>query len=137
MLSASDMIIMAFFFLLRPREYTDSVLDATPFTLGDVHLFVGTTRLDIINAPDSENHLARAVMLTFTKQKNGVKNKVLRMGLSGNPLVCAVKALTLRVCHLQTHNVLLLTPHCTRLHWVGTARLVRHPGSHHKKHRTT
>ena len=61
------MIITAFFFLLRPDEYTDSVSDATPFTLGGVQLFVGTTRLDIVNAPDSELHLARAVMLTFTK----------------------------------------------------------------------
>ena len=72
------MIITAFFFLLCPGEYTDSVSDATPFTLGEVQLFVGTTLLDIVNAPDSELHLARAVMLTFIKQKNGVKNEILR-----------------------------------------------------------
>ena len=37
----ADMIIIAFFYLLRPGEYTDSASDTTPFTLADVQLFVG------------------------------------------------------------------------------------------------
>ena len=64
------MIITDFFLLLRPGEYTDSVSDTTPFTLRDIRLFVGTRRLDISNAPDAELHLAQAVLLTFTTQKN-------------------------------------------------------------------
>ena len=32
------------------------------------------------------------------------------MGLSGDPLVCAVKAVALRVCHLRSHNAPLSTP---------------------------
>ena len=31
-----NMIIITFFFLLLPGEYTDSPSDTTPFTLGDV-----------------------------------------------------------------------------------------------------
>ena len=104
------MIITAFFLLLRPGEYTDSMSDATPFTLGDVQLFVGITQLDISSVLDSELHLARAVMLTFTKQKNGVENGVLHMGLSGDPMVCVVKAVPQRVCHLQSHNAPVSTP---------------------------
>ena len=94
------MIITAFFLLLRPGEYTDSVSDAAPFMLVDVQLFVSTRRLDVSSAPDAELHLARAVMLTFTKQKNGVQNKVLRMGLSRDLMVYVVKDVTRQVFHL-------------------------------------
>ena len=48
--------------------------------------------------------------LTFTTQKNGVENKVIKMGLSGCPRVCAVKAVTRRVCHLRSHNAPAKTP---------------------------
>ena len=66
--------------------------------------------MDTSSAPDAELHLAQAVMLTFTKQKNGVENEVLRMDLSGDPMVCVVKAVTRRVCHLRSHNASVSTP---------------------------
>ncbi|KAL3822916.1 hypothetical protein ACHAXA_010699 [Cyclostephanos tholiformis] len=68
--AASDMIILAFFFLLRPGEYTDNAGD--PFRLTDVQLFIGDTRLPLLTAPASELCLARFALLTFTTQKNGV-----------------------------------------------------------------
>ncbi len=69
--AASDMIINAFFFLLRPGEYTDN--DGDPFRLEDVQLFIGNTRLPLMTAPESELRLARFASLTFTTQKNGVR----------------------------------------------------------------
>ena len=108
--AAADMIIIAFFFLLRPGEYTDSKSDTTPFTLGDVQLFVGPRRLNLATASDAELQLARAVSLTFTTQKNGVENEVIKLGLSRDPRVCAVKAVTRRVCHLRFHNAPASTP---------------------------
>ena len=108
--AAADMIIVAFFFLLRPGEYTDSASDTTPFTLGDVQLFVGVRRLNLATASDAELYLARSVSLTFTTQKNGVENEVIKLGLSGDPRVCAVKAVTRRVCHLRAHNAPVSTP---------------------------
>ncbi len=49
---ANNMIIIAFFYLrLRPGEYTDSKSDTTPFTLGDVQIFIGPRRLDLTSAP--------------------------------------------------------------------------------------
>ena len=108
--AAADMIIIAFFFLLRPGEYTDSKSDTTPFTLGDVQLFVGLRRLNLATASDAELQLARAVSLTFTTQKNGVENEVIKLGLSRDPRVCAVKAVTRRVCHLRFHNAPASTP---------------------------
>ena len=42
-------------------------------------------------------------------QLNRVENKVLGMGISGDPMVCVVKAVTRRVCHLRPHNAPILT----------------------------
>jgi hypothetical protein len=65
--TASDMIIIAFFFLLRPGEYTDN--DGNPFRLEDAQLFIGDTRLPLMTAPESKLHLARFASLTFTCRK--------------------------------------------------------------------
>ena len=108
--AAADMIIIAFFFLLRPGEYTDSVSDTTPFTLGDVQMFIGTLRLDIVTADEQLLNQALSASLTFTTQKNGVENEVIRQGLSGDPYVCCVKATKRRVCHLRAHNAPLSAP---------------------------
>jgi hypothetical protein len=108
--AAADMIITAFPFLLRLGEYKDYVSDSTPFTLGNVQIFVGTSRLDIFSALGAELYLAGAVLITSTTQKNGTKNKVIEMGLSGDPLVCVAKAVTRRVCHLRLHNAPPMTP---------------------------
>ena len=44
------MIILAFFFLLRPGEYTDNNGDTNkhPFLLEDIQLFIGDTRLNLL-----------------------------------------------------------------------------------------
>ena len=38
--AVADMIIIAFFFLLRPGEYTGATNDDTPFRIQDVQLFI-------------------------------------------------------------------------------------------------
>ena len=51
--ATADMIIIAFFFLMRPGEYTDtSSEDACPFKLEDVQLFIGQRRIDLATASD-------------------------------------------------------------------------------------
>ncbi len=82
------MIIMAFFFRLRPGEYTDN--DGDPFRLEDVQLFTGDTRLPLMTAPESELRLARFALLTFTTQKNGVRSEVIGLACSGDPYLCPV-----------------------------------------------
>ena len=47
----ADMVVLAFFFLLRPGEYTSGPSESTPFSLADVQLFIGNIRLDITTAP--------------------------------------------------------------------------------------
>ena len=88
----ADMIILAFFFLLRPGEYTGTSNDAQPFRLCDIALSVGNTKLDLSSASDSSLFGATFVTLEFTTQKNGVRGEVIGLGRSGDPLCCPVLA---------------------------------------------
>ena len=66
------MIIIAFFFLLRPGEYTGTKSDSSPFRLSDVTFSVGHTVFDTETVTDNNLAAATFVILTFTTQKNGV-----------------------------------------------------------------
>ena len=118
--AASDMIIMAFFFLLRPGEYTDN--DGDPFRLENVQLFIGDTRLPLMTAPESELRLARFASLTFTTQKNGVRGEVIGLACSGDPYLCPVQAIIRRVLYLRMHSAPPTTP---------LAALFQHPRQGH------
>jgi hypothetical protein len=109
----TDMIIIAFFFLLRPGEYTNSASDTTPFTIADVQLFIGGRRLHIPTSTDAELLTATFASLTFTTQKNGVRGEVIGLGLSGDAYLCCVRACARRVIHLRTHNASATTPLAT------------------------
>ena len=65
--AVADMIINAFFFLLRPGEYTGTKYDSSPFHLSDVTFSVGRTVFDTATAI--------FVILIFSTQKNGVRGE--------------------------------------------------------------
>jgi hypothetical protein len=73
------MIILAFFFLLRPGKYTDNDGNNNkhPFLLENIQLFIGDTRLNILRDSEARLNQARFVSLTFTHQKMGSKEKSL------------------------------------------------------------
>jgi hypothetical protein len=106
--AAADMIIIAFFFLLRPEEYTDNKKD--PFRLADTQLFIGKRWLPILTAPAAELCQARFALLTFTSQKNGVRGKVVGLACSGDPYLCPVQAIIHRVLYLRSHSAPPSTP---------------------------
>ena len=100
----ADMAVLAFFFLLRPGEYTSSTGDTTPFTFADVQLFAGARRLCLRTASAATVRSATFCTLTFTSQKNGVRGEVIGLARSGSPLVCPVHALVNRILHLRKHD---------------------------------
>jgi hypothetical protein len=74
------MIILAYFFLLQPGEYTDNDgdTDKHPFLLEDVQFFIGDTRLNLLTDPDS--HLspqAQASSICISRRRMGFKEKSL------------------------------------------------------------
>lgn len=102
--AVADMIILAFFFLLRPGEYTGSNNDDTPFRLQDVQLWIGTRRIDLYLAPEAELAAATSVSLTFTTQKNGVRGEIVNHGCSGHPFLCPVQVVIRRLRHLRANH---------------------------------
>lgn len=108
----ADMIIIAFFFLLRPGEYSFSKTDSDPFLLADVQFWIGHQRLNTMTATHSQLLQATFVSLTFTTQKNGVRGEVIGLACSGELFLCPVKALARRVFHLRQHNAAPTTPLC-------------------------
>ena len=118
LMATADMITIAFFFLLRPGEYTATRSDTTPFQLQDVQLFTGPQRLNLTTATVPQLQASTFASLTFTNQKNGVRGEVIGLGRSGNPNLCPVVSIVRRVCHLGSHNAAPTTPlakvHTTR-----------------------
>ena len=67
------MILIAFFFLLRPGEYTGTKYDSSPFRLSDVTFSVGSTVFDTSTATNNDLAASTFVILTFSTHKNGVQ----------------------------------------------------------------
>ena len=93
----ANMICIAFFFCLRPGEYTGTTTYDQAFALDDVALFLGDRRLRTATAPDADVAMATHVHLTFTTQKNGEKGEVIAHARSGDPLCCPVTSIARQV----------------------------------------
>ena len=104
------MITLAFFFLLRPGEYTDSSLESTPFILADTQVFIGDRHISPLTSSTVDIGNATFVSLTFTTQKNGVHGEVIGLGRSRDNTLCPVQALTCRIIHLRTNHAAPTTP---------------------------
>lgn len=112
-IAIADMIALAFFFLLRPGEYTGNPSDTTPFRLCDVQLSIGQQRLNLQTATDATIESATFASLEFTSQKNGVRGEVIGLARSGNIMLCPVRSVIRRVLHLRRSGAPLTTPLAT------------------------
>ena len=76
-LAAANVLILGFFFLLRPGEYLGVPNDATDtlFRLKDVAFWVGSRGLQHHVCPVADLQAATFVTLTFTRQKTGYATK--------------------------------------------------------------
>jgi hypothetical protein len=99
----ADMITITFFFLLRPGEYSGTLLDDAAFKMQDVGLYIQGCKLDLLAENTAEIQSSTSVSCTFTTQKNGNHNEKLVQGLSGDPWCYPVKAIV--------HSVLLHWKH--------------------------
>ena len=99
--TVTEIIIIAFFFLLRPGKYTDTKYDSSPSHLSDVMFSVGCTVF--YTATDTDNELAAAVfvILVFNTQKNGVRGEKIGHGATEEPLWCPKEALCCQVSHIR------------------------------------
>jgi len=107
----ADMLIIGFYFLLRPGEYaaTDNP-DASPFHFQAVHLLIRDCQLNNYTATDWEHNQVSFITLEFTNQKNGVRSELIGLGWSGHPTWCPVHSLINRIKHLRSHGAPSTTP---------------------------
>jgi hypothetical protein len=106
----SDMIAIAFYFLLRPGEYTGTTTDDAFFCMLDVSFYIGAIRLDTMLASPAGLQAATSVAYTFTTQKNGKRGENIIHSRSGNALCCPVCASIRRVKHMRLHGAKSTAP---------------------------
>jgi hypothetical protein len=101
-LATIDMLWIAFFFLLRPGEYTRPSEYSHPFQLHDVQLWQDSIAVNIFTCPATQLHACTFVSLTFVKQKNGNCGEAIGHGRSGDPFACPVLAVARRLHYLRS-----------------------------------
>ena len=74
------MIIIAYFFLLRPREYRGPKSDIPPFHLEDT-AFIFSRSVFVTTSTASDLKATNFVTLTFTTQENRVREKNRKQGV--------------------------------------------------------
>jgi hypothetical protein len=109
-MTIADIITIAFFFLLRPGEYTGTLSDDAAFKMQDFGLYIQGCKLDLFAASTAEVKSATSASYTFTTHKNGNQNEKLVQGLSGDPWCCPVKATVRCVLLHQRHKASLAIP---------------------------
>ena len=109
---AAECLVLAFYFLLRPGEYLGIPNEAINhlFRLRDLKLWVGSRALDLSTCPIADLQASTFATLTFTRQKNGVRNETIGHGHSGHPQLCPVLCLVARVIALWDAQAPPATP---------------------------
>ena len=102
--AVADMLCIAFYFLLRPGEYTGTTTDDHPFLIQDVVLHLGNKPLDTYTADIRHLQAATSVTYTFTTQKNANRNEQIAHGRSCHPLCCPVNATIRCLLYHRQHN---------------------------------
>jgi len=107
----SDMLLLTYYFLLRPGEYAFSNnADATPFRVKHAHFFCGDRRLHWATAMPRDWSEVTKVALEFDRQKNGVRGEMVGLAPSGHDQWCPVKILSKRVSALRQQGASADTP---------------------------
>lgn len=125
-----NLIIVAFYWLLRPAEYLsspDAESRSQAFRFCDVTL---TIRGKVYSAPTAPLHdetdvaAIETASLTFTDQKNAVKGEQISQSANNDPNLCPAKAIGRLCLHLIQHNAPPTTPlymhfnsHPTKNNW--------------------
>ncbi|KAI2502175.1 hypothetical protein MHU86_12311 [Fragilaria crotonensis] len=119
--AAGDCLLLAYYFLLRPGEYSGHprTTEDDLFRLQDVGVMIGHRRLAPLTCPIPDLLATTFVSLTFTSQKNGVRGETIGHGRSGHPTLCPVHALVGRLLQLRRAGAVPTTP----------INAFRHPGA--------
>ena len=109
-----NLCILAFFWLLRPAEYTNSLEDgrSQAFRFMDVHFHIDGKIYAAPSAPLNDETILRIAHTTleFSDQKNCVRGEKVGHAATKDPFFCPCKAAGRLALHLQRHNAAPETP---------------------------
>jgi len=94
------MMLLGFFFLLRPGKYTYAKDNDHPFRLMDVSFQSPDGVFNATTITDEQLRTCTKVHLEFTDQKNGEKGEAITHGDNDDDIVTPFKAVLRRVRHL-------------------------------------
>ena len=111
-----DLIIVAFFWLLRPAEYLEPTTQGArsqPFQLQHIHLTTGDMVYHAPTAPLNDATFVSRITyatLTFADQKNAVRGEQVGHRATSDPFLCPAKALGRIASRLQQWGATPTTP---------------------------
>ena len=101
-LAAADLLWLAFFFLLRPGEYSGSSSESHPFRLSAVQLWAADVSVDPFTSPANLLLSCTFVALTFDTQKNGTRAEQIGHGRTDHAFACPVRCVARRLLYLRS-----------------------------------
>jgi len=110
-----DMLLIGFFFVCRPGEYTAGTDSCRPFRYCDAQLYHGSIQLDPAAASLDQMLHATFASLMFTNQKNTVPGETIGIGRSGHAVACAIPPIARRLQYLRDNNAPAEIPLCAHL----------------------
>ena len=132
----ADLIVAAFYFLLRPGEYclSTSTMDpesrTSPFRFRDLSIHIDGQPYPAVTAPLNDETVRTRVThatLTFTDQKNAVRGETISHNSTDDPFVCPAKALARVARRLQKGSAYPDTPLYEFCRLLDNARLFVRP----------
>lgn len=109
-----NLCVMAFFWLLRPAEYTNSLEDgrSQAFRFMDLHFHINGKIYSAPTAPLNDETILQIshTTLEFSDQKNCVRGEKVGHAATDDPFFCPCKAAGRLALHLQKHNAAPETP---------------------------
>ena len=114
--ASADLLVLGFFFLLRPGEYaatTTPTNNTKPFAVEDAAFFFGLRRYSALAADlPSLNDSSKCTFATLDldDQKNGVRGETMAHKPTGHALLCPVQSLFRRVWYLRDNHCEPSTP---------------------------
>ena len=114
--TVANLLVIGFFYLLRPGEYTYDARNNHPFRLQDVTFDTPHGLLNAAIAPTAQLRTAFRVLLNFTDQKNGERDQAVTQGDTPDPILSPLKAVIRQVLHLRQNNAPPETPLYTAFH---------------------
>ena len=111
--AVGDLVLIAFYYLLRVGEYTmkatrNNTKQTVQFKVEDITFFghddSGRLRQLSFTVTDTERLHAHSATMKLDNQKNGWKGVCIHQESNGNKFTCPVKALARRINHIKSHT---------------------------------